>query len=258
MNNAVDPAGEQNRQQDVSGGVQVRLQLAKPIVTYVLLAVNVLFFGVEALLAGLYPSTGALALLGAQSNALIALGQYWRLGTAMFLHAEPMHLAFNMYALFILGRDIEGFYGHTRFAAIYFLAGLAGNVASYALGAANMVSVGASGAIFGLIGAEIALLVSNRTLFGSSRKSRLLNLAFLLVINLVYGFANRGINMLAHLGGLAAGLALGFALTPRHQVAWEWGPSGPVPHLVDGTPRWVQVVAVFAACVLLGLITLLK
>jgi rhomboid protease GluP len=255
MSHAADPVGEQNGQQDTSRGVQVRLPLVKPIVTYVLLAANVLFFGIEAWQAGLYPSVDALKGLGAQSNQLIASGEYWRLGTAMFLHAEPAHLAFNMYALFILGRDIEGFYGHLRFATIYLLCGLAGNVATYALGAPAVVSVGASGAIFGLIGAEIALLVSNRLLFGSSRRGRLLNLAFLVGINLAYGFANRRINNLAHLGGLAAGLALGFALTPRHQVAWEWGPSGPVPRLVDGTPRWLQVTAVFAVCVLLGLVT---
>jgi rhomboid protease GluP len=258
MSYAVDPAGEQAGQQDTSRGVQVRLPLAKPIVTYVLLAANVICFGIAAWLDGLYPSTHALSLLGAQSNELVAAGQYWRLGTAMFLHAEPMHLAFNMYALFILGRDIEGFYGHLRFATIYFLSGIAGNVATYALGRPEVVSVGASGAIFGLIGAEIALLVSNRMLFGSSRKRRLLNLAFLVGINLAYGLANRRINNLAHMGGLAAGLALGFALTPRHQVAWEWSASGPVPRLVDGTPRWLQFAAVFGACLLLGLVIWLR
>jgi rhomboid protease GluP len=257
VSNAIDPPGGQDNREGASDGVQVRLQLAKPIVTYVLLVANVICFGIEAWLAGLSPSVPALALLGAQSNRLVAAGQYWRLGSAMFLHAEPAHLAFNMYALFILGRDIEGFYGHLRFATIYFLCGIAGNVATYALGAPTVVSVGASGAIFGLIGAQIALLVSNRLLFGSSRRGRLLNLAFLVGINLAYGLANRGINNLAHLGGLVAGLALGFALTPRHQVAWEWGPSGPVPRLVDGTPRWRQVAAVFGACVLLGLVILL-
>jgi rhomboid protease GluP len=257
MSYAADPTGGQDGQQDTSSSVQVRLPLAKPIVMYVLLAANVICFGIEALLAGLNPSTDALSLLGAQSNLPSAVGQYWRLAAAMFLHAEPAHLAFNMYALFILGRDIEGFYGHLRFATIYFLSGVAGNVATYALGAPAVVSVGASGAIFGLIGAEIALLVSNRLLFGSSRRGRLLNLAFLVGINLAYGFANRRINNLAHVGGLLAGLALGFALTPRHQVAWEWSPSRPVPRLIDGTPRWLQIAAVFGACVLLGLVTLL-
>jgi rhomboid protease GluP len=252
MNNTIEPAVEPDRKETVSDGVQVRLRLAKPIVTYVLLALIAIVFVLETL-AGGSTSMQSLVKLGAQVNALVALGHYWRLVAAMFLHIGLMHLAFNAYALFILGRDIEGFYGHLRFTAIYFISGLAGNVAYYAFGP-NAVSAGASGAIFGLMGAEIALLVSNRALFGSSRKSRLLNLAFLLVINLVYGFANTGINMLAHLGGLTAGLALGFALTPRHRVTWEWGPEGPAPRLVDGTPLWLQFTAVFAVSVLLGVV----
>jgi rhomboid protease GluP len=232
-------------------GVQVRLPFAKPVLTYILLAANVVYFGLETLLGG-STAIRTLVQLGAQVNTLVAAGQYWRLVTAMFLHIGLAHLAFNMYALFSLGRDLEGFYGSLRFAAIYFSSGIAGNVAYYAAGP-NAVSAGASGAIFGLVGAEIAFLVSNRTLFGSFRRQRLLNLAFLVVVNLAFGFQNRGINNLAHLGGLVSGLVLGFALTPRHRIAWEWSPDGTVPRLVDGTPRWVQVAAVVGAGVLLGL-----
>jgi rhomboid protease GluP len=252
MSYAAGPADEQQGQPDDSRGVQVRIPIAKPIVTYILLAAIAIYFGLETLLGG-STAIRTLVQLGAQVNVLVAAGQYWRLVTAMFLHIGVMHLAFNVYALFILGRDIEGFYGHLRFAAIYFVSGLAGNVAYYAIGP-NGVSAGASGAIFGLIGAEIAFLVSNRALFGSFRKQRLLNLAFLVVINLAFGFMGQGINNLAHIGGLVAGLALGFALTPRHQVAWQWGPSGPAPRLVDGTPRWLQIAAVLGACLLLGLV----
>jgi len=232
-------------------GVQVRLPFARPVLTYVLLAVNAVYFGLETLLGG-STAIRTLVQLGAQVNVLVAAGQYWRLVTAMFLHIGLAHLAFNMYALFSLGRDLEGFYGSLRFAAIYFISGIAGNVAYYAAGP-NAVSAGASGAIFGLVGAEIAFLASNRTLFGSFRRQRLLNLAFLVVINLAFGFQNRGINNLAHLGGLVSGLVLGFALTPRHRISWDWGPSGAAPRLVDGTPRWVQVAAVLGAGVLLGL-----
>jgi rhomboid protease GluP len=255
MSYANNLTGGQDGQQGSSPGVQVRVPLAKPIVTYVLLAVNVIYFGLETLLGG-STATRTLELLGAQRNTFVAAGEYWRLATAMFLHIGLAHLAFNMYALFILGRDIEGFYGSLRFAAIYFISGLAGNVAYFAIGP-NNVSAGASGAIFGLIGAEIALLVSNRMLFGSFRRQRLLNLAFLLVVNLAFGFMNRGINNLAHLGGLVSGLVLGFALTPRHRLAWEWGPSGAVARLVDDTPRWVRLAAVLGVGALLGLAVLL-
>jgi rhomboid protease GluP len=250
-----NPAGEQDGQRDISGGIQVRLPFTKPIVTYVLLVAIAVCFGLEMLLGG-STATRTLVQLGAQVNLFVAAGEYWRLVTAMFLHIGLAHLAFNMYALFILGRDIEGFYGSLRFATIYFISGIAGNVAYYAAGP-NAVSAGASGAIFGLVGAEIAFLVSNRALFGSFSRQRLLNLAFLVVINLAFGFVGRGINNLAHLGGLVAGLALGFALTPRHRVTWEWSPSGAVPHLVDGTPRWVQVASALGACALLGLAILL-
>jgi rhomboid protease GluP len=255
MSYADDPGGGQDSRQDSPASVQVRLPFAKPVVTYALLVAIAVCFGLETLLGG-STAIRTLVQLGAQVNVLVAAGQHWRLITAMFLHIGPAHLAFNMYALFSLGRDIEGFYGSLRFLAIFFISGIAGNVAYFVAGP-NAVSAGASGAIFGLIGAEVAFLVSNRSLFGSFRRQRLLNLAFLIVVNLAFGFMNRGINNLAHLGGLVSGLVLGFALTPRHRIEWEWGPSGATPRLADGTPRWVQVTAMLGAAVLLGLAILL-
>lgn len=255
MNYRDDSNGSPLETESDQRSVQVRLPLAKPVVTYVLLGANLVVFAADMLL-GRSTSDSMLMLLGVQQNTLVAAGQYWRLLSAMFLHIGLAHLAFNMYALFILGRDIEGFYGSWRFSAIYFISGLSGNVAYYVLGP-DIPSAGASGAVFGLIGAEVALLVSNRALFGSSRRQRLLNLAFLIVINLAFGFASQGINNLAHLGGLISGMALGFALTPRHRIAWELSPSGAAARLVDGTPRWVRLAAVLGVCALLGLAILL-
>ena len=255
MSYADDSARGQDGQRDSSTGIQVRLPFAKPVVTYVLLAAIAVFFGLQTLLGG-STTIRTLVQLGAQVNMLVAAGENWRLVTAMFLHIGLAHLAFNMYALFILGRDIEGFFGSLQFLTIYVISGIAGNVAYYVAGP-NAVSAGASGAIFGLIGAEIAFFVSNRALFGSFSRQRLSNLALVVVINLAFGFLGRGINNLAHLGGLVSGLALGFALTPRHQVTWEWSPSGAAPRLVDGTPRWVQIGAVIGAILLLGLAILL-
>jgi rhomboid protease GluP len=255
MNYRDDSRGSPPETESDQSSVQVRLPLAKPVVTYVLLGANLVVF-TAGMLLGRSTSDGILMLLGVQQNTLVAAGQYWRLLSAMFLHLGLAHLAFNMYALFILGRDIEGFYGSLRFSAIYFISGLAGNVAYYVLGP-DIPSAGASGAVFGLIGAEVALLVSNRALFGAFRRQRLLNLAFLIVVNLAFGFMNRGINSLAHLGGLVCGLVLGFALTPRHRIAWEWGPAGAAARLVDGTPRWVRVTSILAVGVLLGLAVLL-
>jgi rhomboid protease GluP len=255
MSYVEEPAASQRSPEDKQAGVQVRLPLARPVVTYVLLVANALFFGAETLLGG-STTIRTLLQLGAQVNVLVAGGQYWRLLTAMFLHIGLAHLAFNMYALYSLGRDLEAFYGSLRFSAIYFISGLAGNVLYYVAGP-NNISAGASGAIFGLIGAEVAFLVSNRALFGSFRRQRLLNLAFLIVVNLAFGFMNSGINNLAHMGGLISGLILGFALTPRHRIAWEWGVSGALPRLIDGTPRSVRIAAVLVIGVLLGLAVLL-
>jgi rhomboid protease GluP len=250
-----DPAGSPGEASSGQTGVQVSVPLARPIVTYILLGANAVFFAAETLLGG-STALRTLVQLGAQVNSLVAVGQYWRLIAAMFLHVGLAHLAFNMYALYTVGRDIERFYGSLRFSMIYFISGLAGNVAYYAVGP-NVVSAGASGAIFGLIGAEVAFLASNRALLGSFRRQRLLNLAFLIVINLAFGLSNSGINNLAHVGGLLCGLVLGFALTPRHRIAWEWSPTGEAARLVDGTPRWVQVAAVLAVGVLLGFAILL-
>jgi rhomboid protease GluP len=249
------PAASQRSPEDEQTGVQVRVPLARPVVTYILLAANASFFVAETLLGG-STALQTLLQLGAQVNLLVAAGQYWRLLTAMFLHIGLAHLGFNMYALYTLGRDLERFYGSLRFSAIYFISGLAGNVLYYVAGP-NIISAGASGAIFGLIGAEVAFLVSNRALFGSFRRQRLLNLAFLIVINLAFGLSSSGINNLAHMGGLVSGLILGFALTPRHRVAWEWGASGATARLIDGTPRSVRIAAVLGMGVLLGLAILL-
>ncbi len=229
--------------------VRVRLPLTKPVLTYVLLGGIALYFVVETLMGG-SSSLPVLVALGAQVNALVASGQPWRLLTAMFLHIGLAHVAFNAWALFVLGRDVEAFYGYWRFAILYFVSGLAGNITYYVLGP-NVLSAGASGAVFGLVGAEVAYWLGNRSVFGSLSRQRLVNLAILVVINLFLGFAVRGINNLAHMGGLVSGLALGLALAPHYRVSWDWLPSGLTPRLRDDAPRWVKVLAVSGAVVLL-------
>jgi rhomboid protease GluP len=228
----------------------VRVPLARPVVTYVLLAAMACVFLLEMLFGG-STSLDTLVLLGAQVNSLIAAGQYWRLLSAMFLHIGVAHIAFNGYALYILGREVEGTYGSVRFTAIYFLSGLVGGVTYYVVGPPITVSAGASGAIFGLFGAEVAYFLINRSLFGSIGRRRLINLATLLVINLVLSFTVPNINFVVHLGGLAAGLALGFALAPRYQVTWAWAGSYPEPRLESQRHAWVELTAVLAAAVLL-------
>ncbi len=140
----------------------------------------------------------------------IAVGQSWRLFTAMFLHAGLLHLAFNAYALWIFGQMIEEEMGRTRLLAIYLLTGLCGGAVSYAFGPLSVPGVGASGAIFGLFGAFVAYNWRRRhTALG---QARLRAAIMLLIINAVIGFAAANIiDWRAHAGGFAAGLLAGFA-----------------------------------------------
>lgn len=213
----------------------------------VLLVINVgmyLFSGVLSLLvtgsflALFTPSDGVLQLLGWKENGLIAQGEYWRLLTAMFLHGNLVHIFFNGYALYILGPESERIYGTRRFLALYFLSGLMGSIASYAF--SPNPAVGASGAIFGLIGGLATFYYLSRSVLGQYGRAQLQNMAFVIIINLMIGFSASGIDNYAHMGGLLGGALLGWLLAPRIEVdqrfyppvlsrryiAWGWAGAG--------------------------------
>lgn len=135
----------------------------------------------------------------------IAQGEWWRLITATFLHGGILHLAFNMYALYWLGPQLERLLGSMRFAAIYFLSALGGSVASYWFSPINTVSVGASGAIFGLMAAMIVI--------GRQMNADISQLAVLFGINVVIGFSQGGIDWRAHLGGAVVGALTAVLMT---------------------------------------------
>ncbi|GLY04970.1 rhomboid family intramembrane serine protease [Actinoplanes sp. NBRC 101535] len=134
----------------------------------------------------------------------IAQGEWWRLITGMFLHYGVLHLLLNMMLVVQLGRYLEAQLGPLRFAALYLLAGLGGNVAAYVFQAPNQPSAGASTATFGLV---IAMIVVNRRLLRDTS-----SLMPLLIINLIITFTIPNISIAGHLGGLAAGAAASFAL----------------------------------------------
>ena len=124
-------------------------------------------------LAGGSDNPQTLVNLGANyAPRVTVLGEYWRLFTANFLHIGLMHLAFNLYALYIVGTEVEMFYGPARFLVIYLLTGLSGAIASYAF--TYGLSAGASTAIFGLIGTLVAFFIRNRDVFGEMSRSRLI------------------------------------------------------------------------------------
>lgn len=142
----------------------------------------------------------------------IATGEYYRLITAAFLHGSITHILVNMLSLWIIGPPVEALLGRSRFLSLYLLGAVAGTSVSYMFGAPNVVSVGASGAIFAVFGALIA--VSRR--LGQSLGPYVAMLA----INAAIGFLYPGIDWRAHVGGLVAGLALGAAAAyaPRGRV----------------------------------------
>ena len=194
----------------------------------------------------------------------VADGEYWRLWTVTLVHADPLHLFFNMYALYLAGPIVERWYGSVWFLVLYLVCAAAGSVASFVFGG-DVPAVGASGAIFGLFG---VLLAANRLHHPVDRANRGLvsQLGFLVLLNLVFGFASGGqIDNAAHLGGLFAGLWLGAAIqptgVPTMSAMWRrnagappatrTGPAalGPLGAIGTASPRFLPAVAVGAVVV---------
>ena len=189
----------------------------KPYLTYALLAINVVMFGLVEL-AGGTEDPDVLLDFGAMFGPFISEGEYWRLFTAMFLHSGFMHLGFNALGLFIFGHIVERSYGHERFFLIYVLAGLAGSVTSYLFNP-TAVAAGASGAIFGVVGALAAFLVVQRRTFGKHAQNSLIGIGIIVAINIFIGLSTPGIDNWAHGGGLVAGFILGLTLSPQYRQA---------------------------------------
>jgi rhomboid protease GluP len=198
---------------------QLRLPTGRPRAVWVLLALNIAIFLLSGVLSGnlFTPSNTVLFLLGAKVNQLIQAGQYWRLIASMFLHANLIHVAVNCYSLYAIGPQTERFYTTPHFLALYFISGLTGGVASYAL--SPNPGVGASGAIFGLVGGLAAFYYTSRKLLGDAARQQLGSLVTIIIINLFIGLSSGGlIDNYAHMGGLVGGLVVGWLLTPRFAI----------------------------------------
>jgi rhomboid protease GluP len=187
------------------------------IVTYVLFGVNVLVFLVDSIM-GLIgigdQGTSLLTLVGMKNNDEIIQGQLWRFVTPLFLHGSLLHIGFNSYFLYIFGRQVERLYGSTRFLIVYLLSGITGSLFSFLFSPNN--SIGASGALFGLMGAWLSLLYLNRRLLSNTNRA-IQSILTVIVINLLIGLTP-GIDNWAHLGGLVGGVLLGWLITPRFAV----------------------------------------
>lgn len=230
----------------------VKAPTVKPIVTYVIFGFTIFIFLLQFGSRLIFSGKDYLFILGGKINPLILAGQLWRLITPVFLHGSIMHLVFNMYVLFILGRRIESTYGHFRFLTLYFLAAFGGNVLSFVLSDAN--SIGASTAIFGLIAADGIFIFQNRKLFGPRTRGMLLNLGIFLIFNLLIGFMPElNIDYFGHLGGLLAGFIFSAIGGPH----WKIEGDGLVLSLRDFRPKkdiWLAAIIVLIGFVVMAAI----
>jgi len=227
------------------------MPVAEPRLVYVLLAAIVLIFVYFMTLSGVQQNQFLTD--WAKINDRIRAGEYYRLFTSMFLHLNLMHIVFNGYALYILGRDVESLFGTVRFGIIYLLGGLSGSLASFIFTSA--ASVGASGAIFAIFGAEMVYFYRHRKLHGAAGRQHLNQLIILMIINLALGaFSARTafqIDNAGHIGGLVGGLVLAWFIGPAYQVKYD--PETMTGfRVVDANPPrvWAAASLIYAAALL--------
>jgi membrane associated rhomboid family serine protease len=179
------------------------------LVTKSLIAVNLGVFLLTLAAGDAFVRQFALIAVDPLGGTGVAQGGWYRLLTSMFLHQQVLHIGLNMFALWMFGPPLEALLGRLRFLALYLLCGLAGSAVSYAFNPPFQGALGASGAIFGLVGAAV---VADRRM-----RANLAGIVIYLAVLLLPGFLIQGIDWRAHLGGLAAGLVLGlvFAYAPR-------------------------------------------
>lgn len=243
----------------------IPLPLGKPFWVYVLLAAITIVFIIEQTMplfanaiipllppfyAGVTPadfqggstSNLVLVLLGANFRPLVEQGQVWRFFTSMFLHIGFQHILFNAYALFIFGAETERIFGRTRFLIIYILSGLFGSLASFAFSGAT-ISAGASGAIFGVVGMQVAYFYRYRDMLGTFGRSRLINVGIIVVINIFFGISMPGIDNWAHMGGLISGTLIALKFMPEYKLVDPYT----TPRMIDAASplkqAWVPLLA---------------
>ena len=186
------------------------------MLTNILIAINLLVFLISAWISknifniDIY----TLIIMGAKVNSLIDKGQVWRLITCAFLHGGLIHIFFNMYALKILGTEIEYVYGKIKYLVIYLLSAIAASIFSYIFGPQS-VSVGASGAIFGLFGAMLIFGIKHRKQMG---KAYMMNILQVIFVNVIIGISSSNIDNAAHFGGLIVGALIALLLGERRPL----------------------------------------
>lgn len=240
--------------------VRVAVPQSAPYVAYAIIGVTVAFYIMQVVSVAVlgYPTTYGnidwLELFGARINDFIKAGQVWRLLTPALLHGSIPHIFFNMYALFSLGTSLERYFGRRRFLVLYVLGAFAGNVTSFLF--TTGYSVGASTAIFGLIGAEGVFLYQNRKLFADRFRSAIGNVIFIAAINLFVIGSLPGIDNWGHIGGLIGGLMFTWFAGPVWEVesnlfGYSLVDKRPARDVITGA---AVVIFIFGALTLWGLV----
>ncbi len=226
----------------------IRPMVAKPLVasrpyaTYGLIAANVVVFAICALQArGVDMLRSQLFVDWALYKPWVADGEYWRLLTAGFLHFSVTHIAVNMLSLYILGRDLEIAIGIPRYLGVYLTSLLGGSAAVMVLGADNAVNAGASGAIYGLMGAVLVVVLKAR--------ASPTPVITIIVLNLVLSVTIPGISLLAHVGGLVFGAAAtaGIIFGPQWVLAPERRTAAAASRI-----GWIAVIGLLVMAVVIG------
>ncbi|MCB9456878.1 MAG: rhomboid family intramembrane serine protease [Anaerolineaceae bacterium] len=242
----------------------------RPLVTYALILINVAVFALGSVSAE--NSWSMLAWGGNQPQQIFQAGEFYRLFTAMFLHASiytpsggwalanSAHIIFNMYILYAVGVGLEPLFGHVRFALVYLLGGLTGSVLSALLGPWDGFSIGASGAVFAILGGEFIFLYHHRAMMGAAGAARRRNLINLAVINLVFGLLSNvsgsqmQIDNWGHIGGALGGVILAWFISPIYKL--HQNPLDPSAVIARDTNPWQEKLVVIGAFAV-GLVVLL-
>ena len=181
----------------------------KPIITSILISVNVVIFMLMYSLGDGSQNTKTLIDFGANYVKLTKAGEYYRLITSAFLHIGVIHLLLNMYSLYIVGTQIEYFYGKIKYLIIYIFSAIMGSLFTIVLSGSNTVAAGASGAIFGLLGSLLYFGYNYRGYIGNAIVGQIIPV---ILLNLFVGFTTPGIGNAAHIGGLIGGYIISMGL----------------------------------------------
>lgn len=175
----------------------------KPYATVALISINIVVY----LISLLYYNN--MINLFANNYILVQNNEWYRLITCMFMHADLLHIVFNMWALYVLGLQVERYYGTKKFLLIYFLSGILGSLFSCVFMGESAFSIGASGAIFGLLGSIAYFTYNYRATLNGLLRS---NIMTVIIMNLAIGFFISSIDISAHIGGLIGGILISMAI----------------------------------------------